>query len=125
MHKNVRSSMVKAVFELDASLRNYNKKTKEIILDTCMDACVNFIRLCQLEVLLAREFLYGNELIFIHPTTNFYTTSAQKAFLRILTIVSLHSIGHHMPRFKILIFFFKNIFTMDLESCTKISGVQW
>ena len=37
MHKNVRSSMVKTVFELDASLRNYNGKTKEIGL-SCMRA---------------------------------------------------------------------------------------
>ena len=47
--------MVKAIFELDASLRNYNEKTKQIRLDACMHACVSFARLCQLEVLLARE----------------------------------------------------------------------
>jgi len=44
---------MKTVFESDASLRNYNEKTKDIRLDACMDACVNFVRLCQLEVLLA------------------------------------------------------------------------
>ena len=48
MHKNVRSSMMKTVFESDASLRNYNEK-KEIRLDACMNACVNFVRLCQPE----------------------------------------------------------------------------
>ena len=40
MHKNVRSGIVKTVFELDASLRNYNEKTKEIRLDGCMHACM-------------------------------------------------------------------------------------
>ena len=49
MHKNVRSSTVKTVFELDASLRNYNEKTKEIGLDACMHACVSSIWLCQVE----------------------------------------------------------------------------
>ena len=49
MHKNIMSSMVKTFFELDASLRNYNKKTKEIILDMCMHACVSSVRLCQVE----------------------------------------------------------------------------
>jgi hypothetical protein len=47
--------MVKTVFELDASLRNYNEKTKEIRLDTCIHARVSFVRLCQLEILLAQE----------------------------------------------------------------------
>ena len=47
--------MVKTIFELNASLRNYNENTKEIRLDACMHACVSFARLCQLEVLLARE----------------------------------------------------------------------
>ena len=49
MHKNVRSSMVKTVFESDASLRNYNEKTKEIRLDLCMHACVSSVTLFQLE----------------------------------------------------------------------------
>ena len=40
---------MKAVFELDALLRNYNEKTKEIRLDACMHACVSSIRLCQVE----------------------------------------------------------------------------
>ena len=39
MHKNVRCSMVKTVFESDALLRNYNRKTKEIGLG-CMHVCV-------------------------------------------------------------------------------------
>ena len=47
--KKVRSSMVKTVFESDASLRNYNEKTKEIRLDGCMHACVGLVRLCQVE----------------------------------------------------------------------------
>ena len=71
--------MVKTVFESDASLRNYNKKTKEIILDACMHAsalsgCVRW------NVQLVRRFLCGNELIFNHPTSNFYATSWQKCF---------------------------------------------
>jgi hypothetical protein len=36
---------VKTVFKLDASLRNYNKKMKEIRLDACMHACMR--QLCQ------------------------------------------------------------------------------
>jgi hypothetical protein len=65
--------MVKTVFELDASLRNYNKKTKEIRLDTCIHARVSFVRLCQKSC--SREmFLCGNELILNHPTTDFYGT---------------------------------------------------
>ena len=54
VHKNIRSSLVKTIFESDASLRNYNEKTKEIILDVCMLACVSSVRLCQVEHL-ARE----------------------------------------------------------------------
>jgi len=49
VHKNIRSSMVKTVFESDASLRNYNEKMKEIILDACMHACVSSVRLCQVK----------------------------------------------------------------------------
>ena len=41
--------MVKTVFESDASLRNYNEKTKEIIIDVCMHACVSSVTLFQLE----------------------------------------------------------------------------
>ena len=40
MQKNVRTSMVKIVFELEASLKNYNEKMEEIGLD-CMHACVH------------------------------------------------------------------------------------
>jgi hypothetical protein len=70
---------VKTVFELDASLRIYNEKTKEIRLDACMHAsalsgCVRW------NVRLERRFLYGSELIFIHPTINFYAMSRQKCF---------------------------------------------
>ena len=45
---------MKTIFESNASLRNYNEKTKEIILDVCMLACVSSVRLCQVEHL-ARE----------------------------------------------------------------------
>ena len=74
-----------------------------------------------------RGFYAVTKLFFIHQITNFYATSAPKTFLRILTIDSMHPIGHHVPWFKFQIYefyFFKNIFTMDLESWTKISGVQ-
>jgi hypothetical protein len=33
--------MVKTVFESDASLSNYRKKTDEIRVDACMSACVS------------------------------------------------------------------------------------
>ena len=52
MHKNARSSMMKTVFESDASLRNYNGKTKEIGL-SCMYACVR--QPCQVERLARGE----------------------------------------------------------------------
>jgi len=39
MQKNARTSMVKTVFELEASLKNYNEKMEEIGLG-CMHACV-------------------------------------------------------------------------------------
>jgi hypothetical protein len=45
---------------------------------------------------LAERFLCGNK-IFIHPNTNFYATSMQKTFLRVLTIVSMHPIVHYTP----------------------------
>jgi hypothetical protein len=45
-------------------------------------------------------FLCGNKLIFIHLTTNFYSTSAPKTFLCILTSDSIHPIGHYMSWFK-------------------------
>ena len=41
--------MVKTVFESDASLRNYNEKTKAITLDACVHVCVSSVRLCQVE----------------------------------------------------------------------------
>jgi hypothetical protein len=44
-----------------------------------------------------RGFYTAIKLIFIHPTTNFYTTSTQITFLRILIIVSMHPISHHVP----------------------------
>ena len=39
MQKNAKTSMVKTVFELEASLKNYNEKMEEIGLG-CMHACV-------------------------------------------------------------------------------------
>jgi hypothetical protein len=49
---------------------------------------------------ITERFLRGNEIIFIHQTTNIYAISAPKTFLRILTIDSMHPISHHVPRFK-------------------------
>jgi len=40
------------------------------------------------------------KLIFIHPTTNFYSTSTPKILLRILTSDSMHLIGHYVSWFK-------------------------
>ena len=59
--------MVKAVFELDASLRNYNEKTKEIRLDVCMHACISSARLCQIERP-AREEVSIQQRINFHPS---------------------------------------------------------
>jgi len=104
-----------------------------------------------------RCFYVVTKLIIIYPTTNFYSTSAPKTLLRILTSDSMHLIGYYVSWFKFQIlkdtrsswcflltrsirmyktlshsaqnyeflFFSNNIFTTDLESCTKISGVQW
>jgi hypothetical protein len=47
VHKNVRSPIVKTVFESDTSLRNYHEKMKEIRMDACMHACVS---LCQVQL---------------------------------------------------------------------------
>jgi hypothetical protein len=84
VHKNVRSPMMKTVFESDASLKNYCEKIEEIRMDICTHVCVS---LCQClsgvvrwNVQLAERFLCGNELILIHPTTNFYTISRPKLF---------------------------------------------
>ena len=46
---------------------------------------------------LMERFLRGNKINFIHPTTNFYAMLWPKTFVRILTIVSMHPIGHHLP----------------------------
>jgi hypothetical protein len=47
------------------------------------------------------RFLGGNKIIFfVHSTTNFFATSMLKKYLRILTIYSMHLIGHHVPWFK-------------------------
>ena len=54
MHKNVRSSTVKTVFESNASLKNYNAKMEEIELG-CMHACVRQPCQCQVEGLAGGE----------------------------------------------------------------------
>ena len=79
-------------------------------------------------VYLSERFHVVTKLIIIHPSTNLYATLAQTTLLRMLTIVSMLPIGHHVPWFKFQIYefyFFKNIFTMDLKSCTKMLEVQW
>jgi hypothetical protein len=67
VHKNVRSPMVKTIFELDASSRNYRKKMKEIRMDGCMHACISLRQrvsgAVRWNVQLAERFLCGNELI--------------------------------------------------------------
>jgi hypothetical protein len=45
-------------------------------------------------------FYLVTKLTFIHPTTNLYATWAPKTLLCILTIDSIHPVGHHMPWFK-------------------------
>jgi hypothetical protein len=45
VHKNVRSSMMKTIFESDASLRNYRRKTKENYMG-CIPTCAR--QPCQL-----------------------------------------------------------------------------
>ena len=45
MHKNVRSSTVKTVFESNVSLRNYREKIEEIRVDAHMHACVSLRQL--------------------------------------------------------------------------------
>jgi len=47
-----------------------------------------------------RCFYAVTKLIFIHPTTNFYSTSAPKTLLHILTSDSMHLIGHYVSWFK-------------------------
>jgi hypothetical protein len=47
-----------------------------------------------------RCFYAVTKLIFIHPTTNFYSTLASKIFLRILTSDSMHPITHYVSWFK-------------------------
>jgi hypothetical protein len=61
VHKNIRSLMVKTIFESDDSMRNYNEKTKEIRIDVCMHTY--------------ERFLCDDDLILNHPTTDFYATS--------------------------------------------------
>jgi len=68
-----------------------------------------------------RGFYAVTKLFFIHQTTNFYATPAPKTFLRIQSAITCHD-----SNFKFMNFiFFKKIFTVDLELCTKMSGVQW
>jgi hypothetical protein len=55
---------------------------------------------------LTERFLRGNKVNFIHPTTNFLCNVGVKTFLCILTIDSMHPIGHHVPWFKFQIYEF-------------------
>jgi hypothetical protein len=95
--KNIRSLMVKIVFESNISLRNYREKIEEIKVDACMSA---YVGLCQVTGLLAERFLYGNELVLIHSNTGFYGSSRQKRFCavrhRILCILLVRSLGPHL-----------------------------
>jgi hypothetical protein len=82
--KNIRSSMVKTIFESDALLRNYHEKTRENYM-RCIPACAR--QPCQLvsgavwwNTQLGERFLCVDELTLIHPTTNFYVTSRPKLF---------------------------------------------
>jgi hypothetical protein len=73
-----------------------------------------------------RHFYVVTKLIFIHPTTNFYAMS--KYFFVHLDHCFYASNGPSRARFKFQIYefkIFKNIFKMDIESCTKMSRFQW
>jgi hypothetical protein len=64
-------------------------------------------RLCQVECSYRGEVFYAvTKLFLIHQTTNLYATSVPKTFLLILTIDSMHLIGHHVPWFKFQIYDF-------------------
>jgi hypothetical protein len=67
VHKNVRSSMVKTIFESDVLLRNYREKMEEIRMD--VSATVR----CNIQI--AERFLHSNKLVLIHATTRFYALS--------------------------------------------------
>jgi hypothetical protein len=81
VHKNIKSSMVKTVFESDASLSNYREKTDEIRVDACMSARVSMCQLASARVRwnsqLAERFICGNELVLIHSTIGLYASSRQ------------------------------------------------
>jgi len=66
--------------------------------------------------------------LFIKPL-NFMQRRHQKLFYACWLFDSMHLIINHVPRFKFWIYEFylfqKKIFKVDLESCTKISEVQW
>jgi hypothetical protein len=53
-----------------------------------------------------RGFYMVTKLIFIHSTTNFYTTSMPKKFYASWPLFSMHPIGHHVPWFKYQIYEF-------------------
>jgi hypothetical protein len=79
VHKNVRCSMVKTVFESHVSLRNCREKIGEIRVDARMQA---YVSMCQpasatvrCNVQNVERFLHGNELVLIYITTRFYTLS--------------------------------------------------
>jgi hypothetical protein len=78
--------------------------------------------------ILQRHFYVVTKLIFIHPTTNFYVMSAQNTFLRILTIVSMHPMGHHVPdsNFKFMNLKFSKTYSKWIlnhaQKCQKFNG---
>jgi hypothetical protein len=75
-----------------------------------------------------RGFYAVPKLIFIHPSTNFYATSVQITFFTHIDycFYASNRPSHAMiQNLKFMNFiFFKKIFIMDLELCTKMSGVQ-
>ena len=76
--------MVKTVFESDVSLRNCCEKTEDIRVDANMQACVSMCQsmstLVRCNIQIVERFLRSNELVLIHPSTNFYATSRPKLF---------------------------------------------
>jgi len=76
--------MVKTVFESNVSLRKYCEKTKEIRVDANLQACVSICQsmsaLVSCNIQIVERLLRSNELVLIHPSTNFYATSRPKLF---------------------------------------------
>jgi hypothetical protein len=59
VHKNIRSSTVKTVFESDVSLRNYREKMEEIRVDVRMCACVSLRQLLSVVTSKLRRSFYA------------------------------------------------------------------